>query len=82
MLAASCQLLAARPFACSMKDAKNFHLAFLQAVKNDKWCSCNYQLASSVYPALAPQIGILFQNVDAGKDPIHDGICSRRRVFA
>ena len=37
-----------------MEDTKNFDLAFSQAIKNYKWCSCDYQLASSIQPALAP----------------------------
>ena len=43
-----------RPFACGVKDTKNFDLAFSQTIKNDKRCSCDYQFASSIYPALTP----------------------------
>lgn len=37
-----------------MEGTKNFDLAFSQAIKDYKWCSRDYQFASSIQPALAP----------------------------
>lgn len=48
------RLKRAMPLACGVKDAKNFHLAFSQAIKNDKRCSCDYEFARSIYPARTP----------------------------